>query len=131
MQSASMPEMQEFHETKNNFQLKKTEKMKIAIASTGNTLESEIDKSFGRCAYFVVYDSESKAMEYIPNPNKESEENAGQASVQLVASKGVNKIISGEFGLKIKPMLDSMKIQMIVLKEPKKTVQQIIHILNH
>jgi len=105
--------------------------MKIAITSTGNTLESTLDQRFGRCAYFVVYDTESKAMEFIPNPNKDAEEGAGPASVQLVASRNVNKIISGDFGMKIKPILDSLKIQMIILKEPKKKIKEIIETLNH
>lgn len=105
--------------------------MKIAITSIGNTLDSTLDMSFGRCAYFVVYDTESRAMEYIPNPNKEAEEGAGTASVHLMASRSVNKIVSGEFGLKIKPLLDSLRIQMIVLKESKRTIGEIIGMLNH
>ncbi len=105
--------------------------MKVAITSTGNTLESTIDQRFGRCSYFVVYDTESKAIEFIPNPNKDSEEGAGPASVQLIASRNINKIISGEFGIKIKSLLDSLKIQMIVLKEPEKKIKDIIEMLNH
>ena len=104
--------------------------MKIAITSTGNTLESVLDFSFGRCAFFVIYNTESRALEFIPNPNKDLEEGAGQASVQLVASKNVTKIISGEFGMKIKPLLDSMKIQMIVIKDQKK-IKEVIEMLNH
>lgn len=105
--------------------------MKVAITSTGNTLESTIDKRFGRCAYFVVYDTENKAMEFIPNQNKDKEEGAGPASVQLVASRNVNKLVSGEFGIKIKPLLDSLKIQMIVIKDPEKTIKDVIEMLNH
>ncbi|HOW25539.1 MAG TPA: NifB/NifX family molybdenum-iron cluster-binding protein [Bacteroidales bacterium] len=105
--------------------------MKIAITSQGNSLESLIDQRFGRCAYFVVYDTESRAMEYIPNPNREVEEGAGPASVQLVASRNISKIISGEFGMKIKPLLDSLNIQMIVVKNPNKTIHEIIEMLNH
>ncbi|MFH1121799.1 MAG: NifB/NifX family molybdenum-iron cluster-binding protein [Bacteroidota bacterium] len=105
--------------------------MKIAIASNGNSLESTLDKSFGRCAYFIIFDSENGALEFIPNPNKNMEENAGPASVQLVASKSVTKIVSFEFGLKIKPLLDSLKIQMIILKEPGKQIRDIIDLLNH
>ena len=105
--------------------------MKVAITSTGNTLESTIDKRFGRCAYFVVYDTENKAMEFIPNPNKDKEEGAGPASVQLVASRNVNKIVSGEFGIKIKSLLDSLKIQMIVIKYPEKKIKDVIEMLNH
>jgi len=105
--------------------------MKVAITSTGNTLDSNLDQRFGRCAFFVIYDTETKGLEYIPNPNKEVQEGAGPASVQLVASRNVKKIIAGEFGIKIKSLLDSLKIQMIILKEPEKTIQDIINILNN
>ena len=105
--------------------------MKIAITSTGNSLTSRLDQRFGRCAYFVIYDTESKAVEFIPNPNIATEEGAGPASVKLVASRKVNKIISGEFGMKIKSLLDSLKIQMIVLRQPEKSIDEIIKMLNH
>jgi len=105
--------------------------MRVAIASTGNSLESTISHHFGRCYYFVIYDTESKAIEYIPNPRKDAEEGAGQSAVQLVASRNVQKIISGDFGIKIKPLLDSLRIQMIVIKDNKKKINDIIEMLNH
>ena len=112
-------------------EIRKPNNMKVAITSTGNTLESKIDRRFGRCSYFIVFDTETKAMEFIPNPNKEALEGAGPASVQLVATRDARKIISGEFGIKIKSLLDSLKIQMIVLKEPDKSIKEIIEMLNN
>lgn len=105
--------------------------MKVAITSNGNTLESKLDQRFGRCQYFTVYDTDTKGIEFIPNSNKDAEEGAGPASVQLVASQGVQKVISGEFGIKIKSLLDSLKIQMVILKQPEKSIQEIIDMLNH
>lgn len=105
--------------------------MKIAMASNGNTLEATIASSFGRCAWFIIYDTENGAMEFFPNPNKDLEEHAGQAAVELIASRGVSKIISGEFGSKIKPLLDSMNIQMIVVKDSAKTISHIIALLKN
>jgi predicted Fe-Mo cluster-binding NifX family protein len=110
--------------------LKIINSMKVAITSTGNNLESKLDQRFGRCSFFVFYDSETQGMEFIPNPNKDAEEGAGPASVQLVASRNVQKIISGEFGIKIKSLLDSLKIQMIILKEPDKSIRELIDMLN-
>lgn len=104
--------------------------MKVAITSTGNSHESKIDQRFGRCSYFAIYDTDDKGIEFLPNPNREAQEGAGPASVQLVASRNVQKIISGEFGIKIKSLLDSLKIQMVMLKEPEKTIQDIINMLN-
>jgi len=105
--------------------------MKVAITSTGSSIESRLDQRFGRCSYFVIYDTETKSTEYIPNPNLDAQEGAGPASVQLVASKGVKQIISGEFGIKIKSLLDSLKIQMIVYKEPEMKINNIIEMLSH
>lgn len=105
--------------------------MKIAITSTGNTPDSKLDSLFGRCSYFVFYDTESHSTEFVPNPNKEKIEGAGPASVQLIASKGAVKVISGEFGAKVKSLFDSLKIQLIVLKDPEKHVSEIINLLNH
>lgn len=104
--------------------------MKVAITSTGNSLDSTIDQRFGRCAFFIIYDTETSGVEILPNPNKDVQEGAGPASVQLVASREVKKIISGEFGVKIKSLLDSLGIQMVVYKEPEKTVQSVIDMLN-
>lgn len=103
--------------------------MKIAITSTGNSLDSTIDRRFGRCSFFVFYDTISKSVEFVPNPNKEAEEGAGPASVQFVASRQVAKIVSGEFGLKIKGLLDSLKIQMIVLKDDEIKNKDVIELL--
>jgi predicted Fe-Mo cluster-binding NifX family protein len=105
--------------------------MKVAITSSGNSPDSKLDSRFGRCSYFVIYDTTTRGMEFLPNPYQEVEEGAGTASVKLIASRGVVKIVSGEFGIKIKPLLDSFKIQLIILKNEEKSIQDIVDILNH
>lgn len=105
--------------------------MKVAITSTGNNEDSTLDQRFGRCAYLVIYDTESKSVEYIPNPGKNAEEDAGPVTVKLATSRNVTKIISGEFGIKIKSLLDSSKIQMIIIKDPEIKIRKIIEMINH
>lgn len=105
--------------------------MKVAITSTGNSPDSKLDSRFGRCSYFVVYDTESQATEFIPNPNKENVEGAGPASVNLVATRGVKKVVSGEFGAKVKSIFDALQIQLIVLKDTEKKISEVIEFLNH
>jgi predicted Fe-Mo cluster-binding NifX family protein len=105
--------------------------MKVAITSTGNNPESPLDSRFGRCSYFVVFDTESQSTEFIPNPNKENLEGAGPASVQLIASRGVKKVVSGEFGAKVKSIFDSLQIQLVVLNDPEKRICDIIDLLNN
>ncbi|MHC1707887.1 MAG: NifB/NifX family molybdenum-iron cluster-binding protein [Bacteroidales bacterium] len=102
--------------------------MKIAITSTGNTDDSIIDQRFGRCAYFAIYDYDSHLMEFIRNPNRDAEEGAGPASVEFVALHKVSKIVSGEFGMKIRSLLDSLQIQTVVVKEPEKKIRDIVEL---
>jgi len=103
--------------------------MKIAITALKNSLESPIDNHFGRSAYFVIYDNERKSIEFFPNPFLSLTEGAGAAAVQLLAEQGVSQIVSGEFGFKIKALVDSLRIQMIILKKNDKTIQDIIDLL--
>ncbi|MBW8331068.1 MAG: hypothetical protein K0M40_03525 [Prolixibacteraceae bacterium] len=105
--------------------------MKVAITSTGNSPEAKIDSRFGRCSYFVIYDTETRSTEYIPNPNKENVEGAGPASVQVIASRGAAKVVSGEFGAKVKVLFDSLQIQLVVINDPEKKISEIIEMLNH
>ena len=103
--------------------------MIVAITSSGNNENSLVDQRFGRCAFFALYNTESKELEFVKNENQNAEEGAGPASVAFVANKKVEKIISGEFGYKIKGMLNDLNIQMVMLKQ-QKTVKEIIHLLN-
>lgn len=103
--------------------------MRTAITATGNKSDSLIDSRFGRCSFFVIYDSETGSVEYIPNPFADVEEGAGADAVRLLADREVKQIISGDFGLKIKPMLDSLKIRMIVIKDPEKKISEILDLL--
>lgn len=105
--------------------------MKIAITSTGNSLDSKLDSRFGRCAYFVIYDTDTQAVEFVPNPNKDSVEGAGPASVQVVAARRVNKVVSGEFGAKVKSLFDTLQIQLVVLNDADKSINDIIQLLDH
>lgn len=99
--------------------------MIIAIAADGNSLQSKIDPRFGRCAYFAFYDTESKKVEFKLNEAKDASEGAGPAAVQFVANNGASKVVAGEFGFKIKSLLDELEIQMIMMKDDK-SVDEII-----
>ena len=104
--------------------------MKVAITSEGNSPESKVDSRFSRCSFFVIYDTDDKSTEYIPNPNKENTEGAGPASVEFIASRGVRKVVSGEYGTKVKSIFDQLQIQLIVLRGNEKKISEIIMLLD-
>jgi predicted Fe-Mo cluster-binding NifX family protein len=104
--------------------------MKVAISSKGDTLDSEMDSRFGRCKFFAIYDSEDKSTLFIANTAATLTEGAGPAALQLLTSQGVSKLVSGNFGVKIKTLSSDLNVQLIVMRESH-TIESIINILNH
>lgn len=104
--------------------------MIVAITSTGNSLESFIDPRFGRCSYFLFYNTETKESVFQPNPFKDKDEGVGVAVVDWISAFSCSKIVSGQFGMKIKPLLDENRIQLILVNDPELTIRQIINLLS-
>jgi predicted Fe-Mo cluster-binding NifX family protein len=72
--------------------------MKIAISSQGEDLEAVVDPRFGRCAYFIVYDTETKETEALSNPALEAMGGAGIQAAQVIADKSAEVVITGNVG---------------------------------
>lgn len=72
--------------------------MKIAICSTGNTLDSMTDPRFGRCAYFIIADTDTLEFEAVQNLAAAQGQGAGIAAAQAVANKGAEAVVAGNFG---------------------------------
>lgn len=105
--------------------------MKTIITSTGNKLNSGFDLRFGRAGWFCIYDTITGTTEFIENENKNANGGAGTKTAEKVAELGITKVISGDFGPKAKILLEQLKIQMIIMHEKNKTVQQIIDKINN
>lgn len=72
--------------------------MRVAASSTGNTVDSQIDPRFGRCAYFLIIETDDMSFEVVNNENIALSGGAGIQSAQVVASKGVNAVLTGNCG---------------------------------
>lgn len=72
--------------------------MKICVTSEGNSLDSKVDPRFGRCQYFIIVDTDTLQFEPIQNPNIEAMGGAGIQSAQLVASKQIKAVLTGNIG---------------------------------
>jgi predicted Fe-Mo cluster-binding NifX family protein len=74
--------------------------MKIAITSTGPTLDDSVESRFGRCPFFLLIDPETLSLEAIKNPNIALGGGAGTQSAQLMANKGASVVLTGNCGPK-------------------------------
>jgi predicted Fe-Mo cluster-binding NifX family protein len=72
--------------------------MKVAVCSSGNTLESPVDPRFGRCAYFVLVDTNDMSFTAIQNPGSMMSSGAGIQAAQAVSGAGAEAVVAGNFG---------------------------------
>ena len=88
--------------------------MKIAVTSTGPTLEDNVEARFGRCPYFLIIDTETMQYESIENPNIAIGGGAGIQSAQLMSEKGVTTVLTGNCGPNAFSVFGQAGIQVVV-----------------
>jgi len=72
--------------------------MKIAVTSTGPTLEDNVEARFGRCPYFLIIETDDMQVEALENPNISLGGGAGIQSAQLMSGKDVTTVLTGNCG---------------------------------
>lgn len=87
--------------------------MKVAVSSTGQDLDSPVSPRFGRCPYYVIIETETMASETIPNTSMNAPSGAGIAAAQAVAQKGVEAVLTGNFGPNASQVLSQVGVKMV------------------
>ena len=98
--------------------------MKVAVSATGKDLDAPIDPRFGRCAYFLVVETEDMRFETFNNENNALAGGAGIQSAQFLASRGVEVLITGNIGPNAARTLATAGIKVVTGQSG--TVKQVI-----
>jgi len=98
--------------------------MKIAITSMGAKLEDKVDPRFGRCHYFILFDTETNKFEAVENTGAQGMGGVGIQSGQIMADKGVKTVLTGSCGPNAFQTLQAAGIK--VITEATGTVQEAI-----
>ncbi|MFA5098073.1 MAG: NifB/NifX family molybdenum-iron cluster-binding protein [Candidatus Margulisiibacteriota bacterium] len=72
--------------------------MIICVSAQDKDPGAKVDPRFGRCSYFMFFDTETGEFEAVKNPNLSANSGAGPQSAQLVSSKGAKKVLTGNVG---------------------------------
>jgi predicted Fe-Mo cluster-binding NifX family protein len=76
-------------------------------------MDSPIDPRFGRCAYFIIVDTDTMQHNAIENDAAMASGGAGIRAAQTVASTNVEAVITGSVGPNAHPALQSAGIKIM------------------
>ena len=88
--------------------------MKVAVTSTGKTLDNPVDPRFGRCAHFVIVETDDMSYDAVENTNAAAGGGAGIQSAQLVAEKDAKVVLTGNCGPNAFRTLEAAGIKVVV-----------------
>lgn len=72
--------------------------MKIAITSNGERPEQPVETRFGRCNFFIIYDTEINNIISVANEAKDASSGAGVKAAQKLIDLEVDLLITGSVG---------------------------------
>jgi predicted Fe-Mo cluster-binding NifX family protein len=101
----------------------------FAITSAGKTEKSFMDLRFGKCENVVIFNVSTNQYSIVENPFKEVE-NGGIQLIEFLKEQGVTSIITGEIGPKVSALLETEKLQLILLHEEKIKIDEIMDKIN-
>ena len=94
--------------------------MKIAITSSGENIDNEIDLRFGRAKGFIIYETNDDTFEFIDNiQNLEAAQGAGIQAAQNVVNKNIEAVITGHCGPKAFKVLSTSGVKVYTVNECK------------
>jgi predicted Fe-Mo cluster-binding NifX family protein len=89
--------------------------MKVLITAYGNEITAPIDPRFGRCRFFIIWDSSTGDFAAFAN-NYASSSGAGISSAQFAVDHNVQMVITGEVGPHAQQVLQSAGISVRITK---------------
>lgn len=87
--------------------------MKICVTATGEAPDSPLDPRFGRCGYFIFFDTETGRFETLANQYRESAGGAGIRAGQEIGSRGAEVLLTGKVGPNALEVLNAAGVRIV------------------
>ena len=91
--------------------------MKIALTCIGKEMNDNLDLRFGRCSYFLIFDSNKGVNHTLENKGQTSGGGAGIAAAQQIIDEEVEVVITGSMGPNAYNLMLSSGIKVYASKE--------------
>ena len=100
--------------------------MKLIISAQNSLLESQVDRRFGRCTWFILFDTDTDQWEAFQNPGASQSGGAGVAAAQFVVDKKADVVCSGDFGPNASRAFQAANVGMRRFTDSTSTVQDAV-----
>jgi predicted Fe-Mo cluster-binding NifX family protein len=101
------------------------ERMKIAVTSYGEELNSKTDLSFGRAKWFVVIDLDEGTFQAHSNKqNVDAPQGAGIQAAQNIANLEVDAVLTGNVGPNAFRTLNAASVKIYIFDKGIETVEE-------
>lgn len=94
--------------------------MKIAVPIKEKSIKSNINDSFGRAPYFLIYSTVTKESEILDNRAVVEQGGAGIRAAQVIADNGVSAVITSRCGENAEKLFRNAKF---LFTKPKRVMQ--------
>ncbi len=88
--------------------------MRVAVTATGRSLDAAVEPRFGRCACFLLVETDTMAFEVVENTGQRLGAGAGTRSAQLMAQRGARAVLTGNCGPNAHETLGAAGIEVFV-----------------
>ena len=100
--------------------------MKIAVSAQGGSMSAKVCGQFGRCAYFLLVDSETMGFEPVGNPGTGMAHGAGPEAAREISSRGARIVLTGRVGPNAKTALEAAGIRVVEGISDSATVREAV-----
>lgn len=105
--------------------------MIVSLCAKGPELASDLDPRFGRCEYFLFYNSDDGSCTAVANLAKNASGGAGVMACQIVGNNGAGVVIAPELGPQAMDALSKMEIPAFAQGECKTAAEALEAWKNH
>ncbi len=100
--------------------------MKVFVSAQSPNPDGPVESRYGRCAWFISYDSDTKKWDAVKNPGAEKAGGAGVSAAEFVVYHQASVVISGDFGPQAASALNAARVEMRQFDNRGATARQVV-----
>ena len=99
-----------------------------AITVKEDNINSPLEDCFGKAKYFCFVEDNPEKIEFVLNPGNDLMKGSGEKAVSYLIEKGVEIVISRNYGITVKKILNKHNIQTVIIPSKYKKLSEILQI---